>query len=619
MPLPFLFKSLLLWLGIFLCSGAAFAQQPAQPDSAATPGDTIRTTPSDRIIKGLEEYSKRKSLPAKAVKSLFNFNRKKTSETGPDPELISREYSQHDFKIVRRIDIKTLDAFGYDINDSLKVPTKLFQKAANSIHIKTHRGRIRNKLLFRKGQELEPQTLIESERLLRQTAHILDARIRVNESTTTEDSVDIIVITKDVFSISGSFNYNAPKTMGIIALRDVNFLGLGHQFRNRLWFGIDDLPQAWQYQGNYFVENIYRTYISSNVHYFNDYRNERGGVSFDRGFFATTTKYAGGAAATWFRNRTFAVDSSQDLRFNAKDVWLGRSFKFKSYNLGFENPARIVVGARVTNIHYTQRPEGVFRNTTLYLASVGYSYRKYYKDKYLFGFGRTEDVPAGNLFALNVGYEYAPGRIRQYMGVRSSFGKHKLNFGYLYGGAEFGSFVHNGNWQQGVINTEVLYFTKLYDLNGWLLRNFVWNRMTYGLRRDPFEILNINNQEGIRGFRSGNLYGQNKFVVNLESNLFTPISFVGFRLAGIVFADFGWISKTDNISPFKEKPYQGYGVGIRFRNEYMSFSTIQLLLAYYPRIPEGDGFNNFKFYESSRRYYEFQDFYYSQPGVAGYR
>ncbi|MBK0401927.1 hypothetical protein I5M27_02955 [Adhaeribacter sp. BT258] len=620
--MPFIFRWVLflfLPVVVLLQPMQTHAQTPTKTDSV--PADTTRKgTSSDRILKGLQEYSKRKSLPARAVSKLFNFNRKKPTESGIDPELINYQFSQHDYKIVRRIDIQTLDPFGYSLTDTASVPDNFLEKSGNYLHIKTHRGRVRNKLLFRKGKQLEPQAILESERLLRQTDHILDARIRVNEKTTTADSVDIIVTTRDVFSIGGSFGYNASKTMSVIGLRDVNFLGLGHQIRNKIWLGIDDLPQSWQYQGSYLIENIYRSYISAQFNYLNDYRNDQRGFTFNRYFYTPTTKYAGGLTVNWFKNRTFTRDSTQDLRFNAKDLWLARSFKLKTYNLGYDNPGRLIVGTRISNINFTKTPtEGGYLNTTLYLASIGYSYRKYYKDKYLFGFGRTEDIPAGNLMTLTMGYEYATSRIRQYIGIRNDFGKYNLNFGYLYASGEFGTFYQEGKRAQGVINTNILYFTKLYNLNGWLLRNFVWNRMTYGLNRDPGEVLRVNNYEGLRGFSSGTLVGQNRFTLNLESNLFTPISFVGFRLAGVVFADFAWLSRTDDVSPFKDKPYQAFGVGIRFRNEYMGFNTIQLLLAYYPRIPEGDSFNNIKFYENSRRFYDFQDFYYSQPTISPYQ
>lgn len=618
MPLITRITFLLLLTSLWCCPAGAAAQTPAPQQTVP---DTVKRQPNqDRLLKGLEEYSKRKSLPARAVRGLFNFNRKQSAETGLDPELINYSFAQHDYKIVRRIEIKTLDPFGYSLDDTTRGPKNFISRAGNSFHIKTHRGRVRNKLLFRKGEQLEPQALVESERLLRQTAHIQDARIRVNELTTTEDSVDIIVTTKDIFSISAAVAYNASKTYGILALNDLNFLGLGHQIRNKVWMGIDDVPQSWEYRGGYTVENIYRSYITADFNYLNDYRTDQRGFNFSRYFYATTTKYAGGIAINWFKNRTFLYDSTQDLRYNVKDVWLARSYKLKSYNLGFESPARLIVGGRIININYTSIPaETSYLNSTLYLGSVGYSYRKYYKDRYLYGFGRTEDVPAGNLLTLTLGHEYATTRIRQYMGVKNSFGKYKQKFGYLFGAAEFGSYLNKGRWEQGVVNTEILYFTRLYNLNGWYIRNFLWNRMTYGLRRESYEYVQINNYDGIRGFSSGSLSGQSKFTVNLESNLFTPISFIGFKLATLVFADIGWISRPSESALFKEKPYFGIGTGIRFRNEYIGLGNIQVLVAYYPRIPAGESFNNLKIYENSRRYYEFEDFYYSQPGVAPYR
>ncbi len=627
--MPFLPRYFILILLLVLFAGVenAWAQKPApkqkpvQKQQTATPPDTSQKEASpDRFLKDLEEYSHRKGVPARVVRSLFNFKKKTSTNPDTDPELIRNAYTKDNYKIVRSIEIRTLDPFGYSIDDSTKTPRSIVQRAGNSIHIKTQRGRIRNMLLFKKGKPLEPLALLESERLLRQTEFIIDAKIRVNEKTSTADSVDIIVATRDIFSIGGSVAYNEPKTFGIVAFRDLNILGLGHQFRNRLWFGIDYLPQSWQYVGSYFIQNIYRTYISSNLLYTNDYRVDQKGFLFNRIFYATNTKYAGGYGMNWFKKRTFVTDSSQDLHYNTKDFWLSRSYKLKSYELGAENPGRLIVGGRVINTSYTQRPEiGTYRNTTLYLGSVGYSYRSYYKDKYLFGFGRTEDVPTGNLFALTGGYEHAKGFIRQYMGAQASFGTYTPKFGYIYGGLAYGSFLHKGDWDQGAIAAELLYFTKLYNVHGWLIRNFIWNRMTYGLHRYPNEFVNINNLEGIRGFRPDSLQGQNKFVLNLECNVFTPLSFIGFKIAFVAFADIAWLSPTYKVWPFQEIPFQGYGIGLRIRNEYLAFNTIQLLLAYYPRVPEGQSTSNYRFYENSRPYYQFRDFYYSQPAVIPYR
>ena len=239
---------------------------------------------------------------------------------------------------------------------------------------------------------------------------------------------------------------------------------------------------------------------------------------------------------------------------------------------------------------------------------MAYTYRKYYKDRYLFGFGRTEDVPAGNLAAFTYGYEHGAHFNRRYMGGKVAFGKYRSNFGYLNVTAEFDTFIRDKKWEQGEFSTEILYFTRMYSLNNWRLRHFVWNRTSYGINRKYGEnTINVNKLEGIRGFNSPER-GTRKFVINYENNLYTPFTFVGFRFAIVAFADLAWLWSGNRKNPFHTTPLQGYGLGFRFHNEYMTFSTIQISLGFYPQGPTW-----FKNYSSTRPYYEFNDFVYSRP------
>lgn len=193
LPLACLLCMLLLNIGV--CQ--AQVQDSTQTDSTKQNFNT-------RVIENLKELSKRKTIMGKLMKALLDFDRADEEVYGLDAELIRKEYEKHNYKIVRRIDILTLDVFGYSINDTSKVPDTFLEKAGNSLHVKTGRGLIRNKLLFEKMKPLEPLALVESERLLRQTKYLLDARIIVNEETTTNDSVDVFVVTKDIFSLGGS-------------------------------------------------------------------------------------------------------------------------------------------------------------------------------------------------------------------------------------------------------------------------------------------------------------------------------------------------------------------------------------------------------------------------------
>jgi len=562
--------------------------------------------------------SKRKTIVGRGLDALFDFDEKHQTPGGLNAELISNGYEQHNYKIVRKITFKRLNSFGYSITDTTRVPKNFVEKAGNYVHARTKRARIRNSVLFRTNEPLEPLDLSESERLLRQTQYILDARVLVNELTSTEDSVDVIVITKDVFSLSGSAAFNT-KGFGRLGLSDINFLGLGHEFRNKYEFGIDSVNRNWNYSGSYTIENISNTYITAQLIYRDEIQSVQKGINLYRDFYTINTKYAGALGINWYMTPILYLNAEGDskrlnLDFSRQDAWLGKAFKIKSYDLGYDSRARLITAGRVTATQYFNSPNTDYQNNTLFVGSLGYSYRKYYRDQYLFGFGRTEDIPAGSLITLTAGYEKGDLYNRHYAGGKFSFGKYSTDFGYLYFDVQYDGFIRKKRWEQAELSNEILYFTKLLSVGTWQWRHFIWNRTSWGINRKYGEnILDINRQEGIRGY-GGPEKGTRKFVLNYESSLFTPFSFLGFRLALVNFADIAWLSDGNKSNPFHNKPYQGYGIGFRFRNEYMAFSTIQVLLGYYPQ-----GSSPFKTYNSTRPYYDFNDLKFSQPVTSDFR
>lgn len=603
-----------------LLLSAGICQAQVRPDSART--DTTKQRFDERILRNLEEISKRKTIMGKLLDALLDFDRVDEEVYGLDAELIRQEYEKHNYKIVRNIDILTLDPFGYSVNDTARVPRNFFEKAGNSLHVKTGRGLIRNKLLFRKMEALEPLALVESERLLRQTDYLLDARIIVNEATTTDDSVDVFVLTKDIFSLGGSGSYSPSSGKGRVTLRELNFLGQGHQIEGSYKFNLAR-PRPWEAAGFYTIENIGRSYISADLAYIDENYYKEKSLSFHRDFFSQNTKYAGAVSLSWIDERVplptvpeDTVPRYADASFTRQDVWFGRSVKFKSYNLGYEPRGRIILGTRVINTNYNTKPTENFQDNILMLGSVGYSIRKYYKDRYIFGFGRTEDIPVGTLFSVTGGYQDGDIWDRKYLGTSLSFARYGTSFGYLFGKVGYGSYIRDDRWEQGVLDLEALYITKLSEWGNWKLRHYLLGRSTLGIDRYPEEMLSINNDSGIRGFRSDFVRGTRRVSLNYEANLHTPLSLLGFKLATFMYADIAWLSTGNKSSPFKEAPYRSYGIGFRLRNEFMSFSTIQVTLSYYPQLPPNTSMNDFRLFHSSAPYYDFRDFRFDRPGVA---
>ncbi|TGE25764.1 hypothetical protein E5K00_11400 [Hymenobacter aquaticus] len=613
----------LLWL-----AGPAWAQQPTPPvvtDSMRTQPETRRDSlrrrfDQERVLTGLKAYTKRKTIAGKAASAIFNFTERQEDRMGIDVELLDRQFDQHSYKIVRRIDIRALDAFGYSVSDPTRKPRNVLERTGNSLHITTSRARVRQLLLFRVGEELAPQALTESERLLRQTPELLDARVFVDEETTTQDSVDIRIITKDVFSIGANYQLRDVGA-GVVEADDINFLGQGHQVRNRFEYGRTE-PQSWSYEGSYVVP--FRNFINGQVRYRNEFQYEEKAISFSRDFYSLNTRYAGAASLRIARQGVPYIVPDQPTvylasNYSVKDAWLGRSFRLRSYDLGYENPGRLIVSGRMINTAYTARPNPDYLNSSLMLGTVGYSVRRYYKDKYLFGFGRTEDIPTGSILSFTAGYDMNTRANRNYYGVRAATGNFSVRNGYLYLSGEFGSFIrrHDKDWQQGLLSTEVLYFTRLYHTGNWQWRHFFWNRSALGFNRLPGEQgLLIGGNRGLRGFES-DMRGGSRFVMNYETTVFTPVSFLGFRVAGVAFVDAAWLATQPGQElPFRNTPYTGFGLGLRLRNEYIAVRTVQLLLGYYPRGQTNP--NGFRIFENARPYYDFSDFNFAQPNTVRY-
>ncbi|WP_151087554.1 BamA/TamA family outer membrane protein [Hymenobacter baengnokdamensis] len=644
---------LLSWLvlaGLARAHGQGFTPRMAVPPDSLHASDKAASLPADslgrrfdeeRLRLSLERYTRRKTIMGRGLAAFFRLTRPREEDHGLDAVLLNRQFDQHNFKIVRHVIITPLDAFGYSLNDSLRQPRTFLEKSGNALHIRTARSRIRQVLLFRPGQPLLPQALAESERLLRQTDEILDARVLVNEKTATRDSVDIMVYTTDVFSFTGGYELRGGPGQAIVMAGDQNFLGLGHQLSNRYQYG-RDLPQTWGYEANYQVP--FRNFVYAEGHYYNEFESHSGGVSVRRDFYSPSTRWAGALNLDAFnlhivlpRDAPPLPGQLPDYRvrsYTSQNLWVGRAFRLRSYDLGYENPGRLILAGSLLHENHTTNPTATpetpagspdDRTRTLVLGSVGYSVRRYYKDKYLFGFGRTEDVPAGTLLSFTTGYEMNPVGPRRYFDARIAAAGYSVRQGYLYGSLDFGTFqrINDGGWEQGLLSGQFMYFTRRYRVGNYQSRHLLNTRVTAGFNRYPAEVLLSgisSNPDGVRGFRpDGQILATSRLLANYEGTVYTPLSLLGFRMAVLAFADMALVNeRIGGGSPFGggSPPYTGFGLGLRFRNELTVLRTFQFLLGYYPRGQLTA--NGLRIFESNRDAYQFSDFSFGQPSVVQY-
>ncbi len=632
-------RCLFLFLLVLGLGGAARAQSfdprsAVPPDSLrvnealrnALPDSLRRSFDEQRLRLRLQAYTRRKTVAGRAASALLRLTRPQEENAGLDAKLLDRQFDRHTFKIVRHVTVRPYDAFGYSLTDSTRQPHSLLDRTGNWVHVRTAPSRIRQVLLFRPGQRLAPQALAESERLLRQTDELLDARVLVNERTATADSIDIEVLTTDVFSITGNFEPGGAAA-GRVDVGDQNFLGLGHHVSNTYVYG-RNLPQRWRYNGDYTVP--FRHFFLAQARYNNEFRDEHGGLSLQRDFYSVNTRYAGALSVDVYDQQiTLTVPQPGEnpvylpLRYSRQDLWVGRALRLRSYDLGYENPGRLIVATRFTRTDFTASPSPDYRNTNLILGTLGYSVRRYYKNRYLFGFGRTEDVPTGTLLSFTAGLDANHAVPRRYFDVRLAAAVFSTRHGYLFGNVEFGTFqrlASHSTWEQGLLNVQTSYFTRLYHLGNYQYRHFLGSTTTAGFNRRPGELLQgISDERGIRGFSpSVPILATSRFALNYETTVFTPLSLLGFRLAGIAFADAAWVGEhPGGGTPFGHAPYSGFGLGLRLRNEFTALRTFQLLLGYYPRGLVSA--NGLRLFETARETVSFTDFGIGAPGVTVYQ
>jgi hypothetical protein len=591
--------------------------------------DTTAVKDSAQFYKNLQKFADKRKFTQMLFRSTFKetvIETKVPVKTGKKKGIPTNDnFKRYESRTIRNIRIITIDPFGDIQGDTIAIAKSLFEKAGNKLHVTSRQHTIRNQLLFTKGEPLDSIKLMESERLLRQSLYVKEAKIKAQLVSKQSDSVDILVTIRDLWTIDG--NADISPGSNTIQLREKNFIGLGHQLNNTMSFNLNS-SGTFRSTGSYIVPNIKHTFITGTVFYNTSDVNTGMGISLDRGFFSPLTKWAGGISTSSNHIRwpyTSADKSTQlfPLVNYAQDVWLGRSFNIgKNKPNAYKDP-KILVTGRVYNNQYQQRPPFIYdslksnQGSTLYLSSVSYSTRSYYKDINIYQFGRIEDVPEGKLIALIGGVQKREfSSTLLYYGLKLSFGKHIEDWGYLAGNLEHGSFFENGMEEKGVMNGRLYFFNDLLKYRKWSMRQFIDLRFTGGIHRAPGESININGSNGLFGFNSSVVSGKNKMVLNLANVLYLPYKIIGFQFATFLFANFGSVADTQS-QLFNTKVYQAYGIGLLVRNEFLVVSTFQFSFGYYPNVP-GSGTNIFKFNPFETSALKFSDLYFSKPDLVGY-
>jgi hypothetical protein len=531
-------------------------------------------------------------------------------------------YRRYENKVIRSIEITTLDPFGYSLKDTSVVPHNFIKNAGNALHNKSARSTIRHFLMFKEGDRFDSLVVRDSERIIRSQRYVRDVIFTFSTSSRS-DSVDIYIRVMDVWSIIVEGSLTSSRLSPDITER--NFMGLGH----RLEYKYNDYYNNGDYNMsfNYSINNISRSFVNAGLYHF---RNSAGNrvftASLDRPFYSVFAKWAGGIYISNQKSE-LAVLNEDSAMLNRKvrglqtDYWLGRQWKMFKGSSADNRSTNFVLSARYANLHYYDYPVvsdtvHTYNDDYFYLVGAGVSMRKYISDKYVFKYGDGEDIPSGKAYGIVGGYHVHADETDWYLGMKISWGNY-YPWGYFSALMEYGTYTNIRQFNQGVATLELNYFTDLLEAGRWKFRQFIKPRITIGISRLPSERISLNDDSGIQGFNSEFLTGTKRIVVTFQTQSYAPWRILGFRFGPYMVFSAGMLA--DEGESFRgNKVYTQLGMGLLIKNEYLVLNTFQVSVAFYPLIP-GEGRNVFKKNPVKTTDYGLRDFDFSRPGMVSYQ
>lgn len=599
------------------------------------PDSIIRQNPQLKtylFYQKIENEAKKSRFTKELYKLAFRGPEYLRSEDTVKIEKADAGYEPYNGKIIRNIYYKVLNVVGPTLQDtSAPVLPGVFE-FINKIHPKTKNNVLRNNLLFKRNEELNPLELSNSERLLREMGAIKDAKIQVVPVPGQPDSVDVEVIVKDVFPIGA--RVKAPQVDEYdLRIWTVNFLGWGHRFDNTVTFRPGQQPLFRYSRMQYYIPNISGTFINGEalIERGDNYAMNR--FSANRFYLPVQSSWGGLARFEEKKYKTgkpvYHAHTNQPdslvrpmVKYRQKELAAGYSYRIKRFDLAV--PDFFVASPAYFNRHYIDRPEIVndtnfqYQHRTDLLGSISFIRNDYYKSRYINNFGISEDVPYGFNLTLTIGHELGELVDRTYMGTSLSAGKYFNKVGYFYVITEAGSFIRSNSFDQGLVRLGLSYFSKLITTrSNYRSRFSVSADYLAGLNRYPGERMYLIEDDVLKHIVSDSLFGNQQINFTASITTFTPWYFYGFRFAIEAFANMALIG-SNKFSLFKNQLYTGVGLAVKIRNESLVFETIELKLTYFPVLPDGDT-RRFDFQSRTRPVSVFPGFTAGYPEIIPYK
>ena len=529
-----------------------------------------------------------KSIPMTDSSRIYIFNNIASLTSYAGKRINSITIEQHNF-------LSSIDSKESNLKD-------IFSKIGDKLQSNSKKRAIRENIFFKEWDVFDPSIIAYNEKWLRDLSYIQDAKILALITPYDTNQVDVIVVTKDLFSYGGELLIN-NKDAYAAKLNNINFLGTGNSIQVNQNFENQRSPKSgWGYDVG--LSNFLGTFISINAgvnQFGNNISNNvlsarKNYISVQRPLLHPNSKWLGGMEYLETENENVFPGKwdtifDQQLNYNLKhkDIWIGYQLTKQSKRIKLNEYKQFIQYRYLENdfrarpIDYLLQLDRNYQNLKANFLSFTLVRQSVYRTRYLYGLGRYEDLPIGQSLTWTTGYSQIEKDRSAYLGFK--FEQYKLskkeNYNHVI--ANIATSYINKSLQDIRFLSSLEQFSKLKYLNNGLRYRQILNlSFTQTLKNKYNEALRINSIFGIPQLNREQIKGGTRLSANWETVLYNNRAIWGFKSAPFVFGNLTYIRAVGNPI-LKGDIYTAIGSGMRIRNENLIFGTIELKGFYFPR------------------------------------
>lgn len=463
----------------------------------------------------------------------------------------------------------------------------------DEVHTLTRERQIKQNLLFKVGDKISPYKMSINEELLRSLPFVAVAYIVVEPNRMKPDEAVVKVFVRDSWTISADAAWFGNYYVSVF---DKNFLGTGNELKLQYNFPMEGHTDGVAIEYN--INNAFGTFTDLTLEAGMGYTDNKLKARASRKFILPSDHIWGFTAG--YEQYLDGLNSIQDTTLIIKRSEYGAWYGY-SLSIDPNQGTTLYATTGVDKIDYDLRPEveadlnPYYHNRTTALVNLGVSRQNFFQGNMIYGYGKTEDIPFGYKFEVTGGYEWGEfsGK-RSYFGALAAWGD-LIGSSYLNARVAYGSYYNeDGVMEQGALNSYLNFFSPLFRMGSFYIRQFFYGTATWGFNRKfgEKEQLSFNDLAKVRGmWASRQNSGTNRLTLGTESVIFTPLILYNFRFAFYLWGDVGFMGYNPAI--FNNPLSSAAGIGVRIKNERLIFNNIQLRLGFCINRPAGMGFESF--------------------------